>query len=174
MSIKTTIDKHFADYYSYYKRICKKYYNGRYLAEDMLHELYFKLLAEKPESIDKYNKDGKLYILGLYRLRDLFRNRTRTLQHIDGNTSSLHEMSNYEIRDFADEPIELLPIDEINIERIKNCIFDGLLNQDHDIEVFVMAQIEPLYRMEQRTKINRSSLKKAYENARIKLKNQLK
>ena len=65
-------------------------------------------------------------------------------------------------------------IDEITIERIKNCIFDGLLNQDHDIEVFVMAQIEPLYRMEQRTKINRSSLKKAYENARVKLKNQLK
>jgi hypothetical protein len=83
----------------------------------MLHELYFKLLAEKPESIDKYNKDGKLYILGLYRLRDLFRNRTRTLQHIDGNTSSLHEMSNYEIRDFADEPSQTK---EIEVKKKKN------------------------------------------------------
>ena len=174
MSIKSTIDKHFADNYTYYKSVCKRYYNGRYLAEDLLHELYLKLSNSNPEQIERYHKANKLNCLGLLIIKDLFRHRTQKLFHIDGNTSNLFEGANFEILDFKQVDEEYIPIDEVTIERIKNTIFDGLLNQDHDIEVFVMAQIEPLYRMEQRTKINRSSLKKAYENARIKLKNQLK
>lgn len=137
----------------------------------MLHELYFKLLAEKQTTIEKYQADNRLQVLGLYRLKDLFRSRKKTLKHIDGSTSPLHELSNYEVFEFKDiQEIEEIEIEQIKIEKIKQTIFDGILNQDHEIEVFVMAQIEPLYRMAKRTNISRSSLKKAYENARIKLK----
>ena len=53
MSIKTIVDKHFADNYAYYLSVCKRYYNGRYLAEDLLHELYhvFVHLQKKDSSI---------------------------------------------------------------------------------------------------------------------------
>jgi len=120
LSIKSIIDKHFADNYTYYKSVCKRYYNGRYLAEDLLHELYLKLSNSNPDQIERYHKANKLNCLGLLIIKDLFRHRTQKLFHIDGNTSNLFEAANFEILDFKQVDEEYFQIDEILIDKIKD------------------------------------------------------
>lgn len=185
---KIIIDKHFEGNYNYYKRVCLRYYKGRYLFEDLLHEVYLKFVESKEATIKRYSSSDKLYCLGLYYIRHLYRERKRTKRR--GKTkhlgvSTLHEQTNLTEFDLDTLNIQDLSaedkIDEFFkqdnslklIDELKNLIIDKLQEEDEDMSVFVMAQTEPIYKMSQRTKIGKLSLQKAHDRARLTLQRKL-
>lgn len=160
---KQIIDKHFSDNYNYYRFVCYKYYKGRYLFEDLLHELYFKLLNEKEFKILKYHKDEKLKVLVIYRLRDLFRSRSK---------NNLSEKCNFELleKDFVYLQDEEPEINENKMELIKNSVWSQLAKSDIDMQVFVASQAEPIYLIAKRSGISTTKLTSCKNRAALKLK----
>lgn len=183
--VKFIINKHFEDNYNYYKWVCNRYFNGRYLAEDMLHETYLKFFDQREDKIRNYNDLGKLRVLGVYFIRELFSCKSQTMKHKDGRTSPLHETSSNEF-DFEryyndDKDCEMLDaevcqedkreeVDLIKLERIKEEIVVSIQNDDHDMNVFVMAQTQSINKISKETNINRRSIQHSYDRAQIRLK----
>ena len=69
------IDEHYNAEYQYYRRVCRRYYKGRYLFEDLLHELYFGLLKVPEDVVIKYKETNTLRILGFRTIRNIYQRR---------------------------------------------------------------------------------------------------
>jgi hypothetical protein len=196
------INQHFEKDYKYYERICKRYFKGRYLSTDLLHEAYLCFINENEIKIKAYNDNNNLRILGIYYIRKLYNRRKQVFKNKNGHTSTLHELVSVEncLRkedtkkdyDYVDvdantddfdfyqalefERIEgdFESIDLIEVEKIKDEIITSVSNQDHDMNVFIMAQTQSINSISKETKINRASIQKSYDRAQIRLKRLVK
>lgn len=99
---KAVVDKHFTDNYKYYRKVCYQYYGGRYLLEDLLHEVYLGFMKIRPELIDSFNQINKrtglnnLKNLGLLIIRSLYQKRFYKKKYERGSDSPLSEMNGIE------------------------------------------------------------------------------
>lgn len=90
--VKTIIDEHIKVNYDYYHRVCKKYYNGRYIADDMVQELYLAFLNVKEDVILKFHSVNKLKNIGGKIALSLFNKRNQGTKNAGKSTSPLHEV----------------------------------------------------------------------------------
>lgn len=90
--VKQIIDEHFKVNYNYYKNICNKYFNNRYIAEDMLHQLYLSFLDVKEDVVIKFNEIGKLKNIGGNILVSLYTKRNQGNKNKGASSSPLHEI----------------------------------------------------------------------------------
>lgn len=92
---KEIVDKHFCSNYSYYERVCRQYYHGRYLKDDLLHESYIYFLKIRDEVIQKFYEADRLHNLGLLVIRKVYQVRYQVKRNNSeirkGETSPLFE-----------------------------------------------------------------------------------
>lgn len=170
---KEILDKHITTNYGYYKNICWKYFKGNYLFEDLLHIVYLDIIENNLEQVVKYNDNGKLRVLIIYKIRRLFEKRKIKCSN-NRPSSPLFEskdVEDYIIQNIAYEEIEPFEIDEYKIEKIKDFVFNQIAKDDRDTEIFVQNQFgESINSISKRTGINRPSLKMSCDRVKIKLK----
>jgi len=135
MNAKEIVDKHFNDNYGYYYRICSQRYKGRYLKEDLLHDMYLEVLKSKPETIIKVSEQGRLRTLFICRMKDLLRESKKVKQHHDGSTSDLNESALSAIVDIdyllKDEGFEAKIIQQETQEHIQELIDKAMRTQNN-------------------------------------------
>jgi len=52
-----------------------RYYNGRYLHEDLLHELYLGFLKVSPQTILEFHERNRLHNIGLWIIKSIYQSR---------------------------------------------------------------------------------------------------
>lgn len=192
MTTKEIVDQHFTQNIKYYESLCKKHFNGRYLWEDLLQETYLGLL--KSQVLHKSTDNNYLLTVGTNVCGAIFQKRKTCKKHCDGKDSPLFETAEVFCSTFDNQEQEIIKnqaawakgthsnkkqlevstkhepeVSETaaqHIEEIKALVFQGLEKQDHDIEVFVMSQIESINEMSKRTGISRYCLTKANNRAK--------
>ena len=93
ITTKQIIDVHFNDNYKYYRKVCYRYYSGRFIYEDLLHELYLGFFKVKEDVILQFHNIDKLKNIGLLIIRSLFQKRN---QHERTGDSVLLEIKTIE------------------------------------------------------------------------------
>ena len=168
MNIKDIIDNHITNDYSYYNRISKRYYNNRYLADDMTQELYLSFLKVKPEVIKKFNEINKLRLIGGRILLSLYSKRNQGTKNKGKSVSPLHETPTISLFDVV------IPSEESH-EDIKEVL--DLLMRGNDtwffVTVFQECQEQSILQLSNKTKISRSYLTMAYKKGKELLYNEL-
>jgi hypothetical protein len=166
--VKEIIDTHIIEYEKYYKFICRNYYNGRYLSDDLFQELYLCFLDADPNEVKKFADAKKLHYLGALIIRNTFGKRGYHKRQERSETSPLFELSN--ITELVDKRIREDQTKEVNLEKL----MDDLYKRDwfsHD--VFMLAQNESINSLSKRTKIDRQLLTSTYKEARTYLLNRI-
>lgn len=201
--IKVIIDNHFVKYYDYYKSVCKKKYSGRYVADDLLHEVYLAFFKVNPEVIIKFNDVNKLQNIGGKIIISLFNKRNQGTKNKGKTTSPLHETPVNDINDirspkecnlleiesnddyidyllfndniFMEKEKERQRIKEIHLSNAQSVINQRLRDKEtwFATEVFLQCQDKSILRLSKETRINRSYLTKAYDNGKEMLKSDL-
>jgi hypothetical protein len=169
---RNLIDKHFTENYKSYKSVCRKKFGGRYVYEDLLHELYIMFIDYDSEKIRRYSDNGKLHILGLCFIQKIFAKRNNKKKYKAESSNLLEISTSVECSDnmFMIEDIEPELISDEKIEKVKAYLIKGVLSGDTDLNLFAMAQVDNLYSIHKKTGINRKSLQDSYGRAQLKLK----
>lgn len=179
MDAKLIIDKHYSDNYNYYRSVCYNYYRGRYLWEDLSHELYIDFLKIKAQVIEKFHQLGKLKNIGLKLIRRLYERRFRakrsTTNH-NGEVSPLHETPgvSYAIEiSQADNKNYLAK--ELQFSKMERAIKQALQSQDRwfDVSVFLQSQDESILSISKKTRIGRDRLTRAANAGKEYLKQRI-
>lgn len=167
MSVKMIIDEHYTKYYHYYHMICTRFFKGRYIAEDMLHELYLGFLTVKSEVIIKFHAIDKLKCIGIRILKSLYSKRNLGTKRAGKTTSPLHELPM--VFDVNELEIETDNIsNEYNYEKTEQAINKLTSNNDtwFVTQVFIQCQQTNISKLSRETKISRSYLTAAYKKGR--------
>ena len=200
--IKQIIDNHFTKYYNYYQSVCRNKYNGRYIADDLLHETYLAFFKVRPEIIVRFNDVNKLQNIGGKIIISLFNKRNQGTKNKGKNTSPLHEIptndldtigkfkcDEFEI-ETADDYIDYLlftdnlfmegekeraKVKELRLSSVQGVINDRLRDKDtwFATEVFLQCQDKSVLKLSKETRINRSYLTKAYNSGKDVLRIEL-
>lgn len=171
MEVKSIIDLHYTSNYKYYKHICNRFYKGRYIADDMLHELYLGFLTVSPRVIIKFNEIDKLKCIGIKILKSLFSKRNLGTKNKGKQSSPLHEIPVFDIQTYSYPDIETeleSEINETNIIKSEAAINKLLSNNDtwFVTQVFIQCQNQSILKLSRDTKINRSYLTSAYKKGK--------
>lgn len=179
---KKIIDDHFTQKYDYYRRVCAKYYNGRYLTDDMLHELYLAFFNVRPEIILQFNAIGKLQNIGGKIILSLYCKRNQGNKNKGKQSSALHELPMFDI-DIVGDMIVDDSVDECKHEQRENQLsnmdvaIDKLLRDPNtwfSTQVFLECQTDSILALSKKTKISRGYLTKAYKRGNELLLNEIK
>lgn len=192
MQIKEIIDDHFQSNYFYYKRVCFKYFKGRYLFEDLLHESYVKFHSTKEETVIRLNSAGKLHygvlrIIGkLFKRRKTACNRQSRFYEGNNNSSPLFETPgvSYEY-DFPTNDVDY-DKDEIEIQQYfekATRIIEDTLQQPNEnkkgksnylkVKVFLEVQRTNINQISKTTGISRPFITQTYRESQQYLREQI-
>lgn len=182
--MKQHIDEHIVKFEKYYRGVCYTYYNGRYLYEDLLQELYIEFINTSPNIIRKFHVNNKLIYLGHILIRKIYSHRGYHKRYDKGKTSPLFESCH----------IECLDIDKIDLTSSENIEseLDELINNlppdpeyifkqldEHEKEDYFEANIvrlsqnESLHSISKRTRISYPYIVKKYKEANENIKKRL-
>lgn len=119
-TVQHIINSHYEQNYRYYRKICRQKYNGNYLYEDLLHELYFNFLRVRPEKILEYNSTNSLNVIGNRLIKWLYIKRTRHNQNNNKNKlsgdSPLFETATKSFIEMDEDGEPRDPLDNIGVE----------------------------------------------------------
>jgi DNA-directed RNA polymerase specialized sigma24 family protein len=184
--MRKIIDNHFATNYEYYRKVCKAYYRGADLADDLLHESFVSFTKVKPDVIERFNELEKLHCIVLKIIRSTYANRRRAKQNKQGNTSPLYIGSSTSV-DY--EFVNLVSVEEDNVllelepkllAVIKQAECEPVvygkgkeLSNFLKVKVFVQANQQGIRQTSRSTGISRNYLAKIYNEGKEFLKQQL-
>lgn len=171
--MKDIIDKHYTEYYKYYRKVCLSYTKDIELADELLHETYLGFLKAKTTTIIQFNTDNKLHFLGINILRSLWQKKKQVKKHIDGQTSTLFKSNNS--FDISELNLRLLKENhysenEYNVleSAIRTLLNDS--NKSMSIIIFLQANETSISEIHRHSKISRPYLTKHYNKGKQYLK----
>lgn len=185
--VKSIIDNHIKLNYDYYHRVCKKYYNGRYIADDMVQELYLAFLNVKEDVILKFHSVNKLKNIGGKIALSLFNKRNQGTKNAGKTTSPLHEVPTFgscltdddfsewsayrpESHDYCRHTVK-----EKQLSTMAEAMTKLMRNQEtwFEVTVFKECQNQSILSLSKETRISRSYLTRAYNNGRELIKKEM-
>lgn len=190
--MKEIVDKHYSEYYKYYRRMCLQYYNGRYLSEDLLHELYFELLKVKPETVEFFDEIGKLHYIGLRIIKSLFYHKNKSKTH-SAESSPLFETPSVStstmLLDSFLKDESILELNELEneiqrqFEAAQRGIEQALSSKESPdnktpsdylkVRVFLDANETNIHRLSKTIGVNRAYIKEVYKQGQELLKQKI-